>query len=128
VQIFRSVAFKPEQINQIFILFVDGPAETGNHDAAGQRGYGLRDAPPSRGLSKIKQGLGATVEPLQKRFHQPETIKNLWLLMGAVGFILLIACVKRANSFYSRGTVRQKEIAVRAAMGATRWQLFSQVF
>ena len=72
------------------------------------------------------KGWGSSVERLQNDFTSRDTIKNLWLLMGAVGFILLIACVNVANLLLARGTVRQKEVAVRASLGATRWQLFSQ--
>ena len=73
------------------------------------------------------KGWGASVEPLKNDFTSRDTIKNLWLLLGAVAFVLLIACVNVANLLLARGTVRQKEIAVRASLGATRWQLFSQL-
>jgi len=72
------------------------------------------------------QGWGISVESLHHDFTSQETIKGLWLLMGAVGFLLLIACVNVANLLLARGTVRQKEIAIRASLGARRSQLFSQ--
>jgi len=71
-------------------------------------------------------GIGITVGPSSEWVATPETRRALWVLLGAVGFLLMIACVNLANLFLARATGRVRETAIRAAAGASKGRLIRQ--
>jgi predicted permease len=74
---------------------------------------------------EANRGIGAAVIPLKERLIN-DVGPSLWTLLGAVGFVLLIACVNVSNLLLARATGRTREFAIRAALGAGQWRLLRQ--
>jgi putative ABC transport system permease protein len=78
--------------------------------------------PPAPGMSGISLRLDPNLR-LLKSDLVGDIGKILWVLMGTVGIVLLIACANVANLLLVRAEGRQRELAIRAALGAGRWQI-----
>src|SRR5271163_699413 len=122
------IAFSPKQLNHDFHwLLVMARMKPGVTLQQARENMNAVTAAIAQAYPKSDKGWGAYVEPLKNDFLPSERITTLWLLLGAVGFILLIACVNVANLLLAKGMTRQKEVAVRSAMGATPKIIFAQL-
>lgn len=72
------------------------------------------------------KGWGVVVEPYGDTIIGPELRTSLYVLLTATGMVLLIGCANLANLALARGISREREVAVRAALGAGRWRLMRQ--
>ncbi|MET0164984.1 MAG: ABC transporter permease, partial [Vicinamibacterales bacterium] len=127
VQIWRPLAFKPSNMTRDFHWMVsfarlkDGVTLTqarANMDAIGKRIE--NDFPASN------KGWGVVVEPYAETLINAQARTILLLLISSTGFLLLIGCANLANLALARGVSREREVVVRASLGAGRWDLIRQ--
>ena len=77
---------------------------------------------------KTNQNLtSAAVVPLINTFTGVQLRQTVWAMLGAVIVVLLIACLNVMNMQFGRAALRAKELAIRGALGATRWRLVRQM-
>jgi putative ABC transport system permease protein len=127
-KLYVPLAFKPDQINHDFhYLLVLGRLKHGVSLSQANSDMDRVTRRIAEVNPKSNQGWSASVEPLQNNFLSKETIRGLWLMLGAVTFVLLIACTNVANLLLARGTARRREIALRSSIGAGPRQLFGQL-
>jgi len=126
-QIVLPFVFTPEQINHdVHWLVVLGRLKPGVTMAQANADMDSISRHLAEIYPKSDKGWGVSVEPLKNDFLNPDVRTGLWFLLGAVGFVLLIACVNVANLLLARGTTRQREVAVRSSVGASRGRIFVQ--
>ncbi len=128
VSVMIPLAFTPEQLNHkehwLWVVARMRPAVTA---AQAEADMSLVAQHIAAAHPDVEKNCTVTVEPLHDDWLPSATLTELWLFLGAVGFVLLIACVNVANLMLSRAATREREIAVRSAMGAGRFRIFRQL-
>jgi putative ABC transport system permease protein len=126
-QIWRPLAFEPQNMTRNFHWFfsfaklkrgVTAKQATAQMDTIGARI--ARDYPDSN------KGWGVSIEPFADTVVGTQLRQSLYVLLAAVGMVLLIGCANLANLTLARGTAREREVAIRASVGAGRWRLVRQ--
>ena len=126
-QIWRPLAFRPSNMTRDFhwmISFarlkegVTLAQARANMDAIGKRIE--NDFPASN------KGWGVVVEPYAETIINTQSRTILLLLISSTGFLLLIGCANLANLALARGVSKEREVVVRASLGAGRWDLIRQ--
>lgn len=121
------LVFKPEQLNNHDARYwlITGRLKRGVSAKQAQAEMNAVAAEEAKAHPKSDQGWGALVEPFTNDFLTSDRRLTLWMLLAAVGFLLLIACLNVANLLLAQGITRQKEVAIRSSLGAKPTEIFA---
>jgi putative ABC transport system permease protein len=126
-QLIVPLVFKSEQLNhESRYWLVTGRLKPGVAIKQAQAEMDSVTAKEAEDYPKTNQGWGALVEPLRNSFLPSDRKLTLWLLLGGVGFLLLMACLNVANLLLAKGIIRQREVAIRGCLGAQPEAIFAQ--
>jgi putative ABC transport system permease protein len=125
--IWTPLAFQPQDMTRDFHwMMVWARLKPGATLAVARQqlsGIGARIA---KDYPASNKGWGVTIDRFQDRVVDEHLRNSLWILLAAVAAVMLIGCVNLANLLLVRASAREREVAIRTAVGAKSWQLLRQ--
>jgi putative ABC transport system permease protein len=126
-QIWLPLAFQPENMTRNFHWFgALGKLKSGVTLAQARTQMDAIGARISQAYPESNKGWGVAIDRYADTIVDSDLRQSLYVLLGAVGMLLLIGCTNVANLTLARGTAREREVAVRSALGAGRSRLIRQ--
>ncbi|MGH9395154.1 MAG: ABC transporter permease, partial [Terriglobales bacterium] len=129
VELWMPLALTPQQRNDRADHYLHVVGELAPGVSVGQAAAEMRtiSARTDAAYPATNRGWGVHLQPLATRIVGSETYSYVYLLLGAVGFLLLLACANVANLQFARALGRNHELAIRTALGAGRGRLLRQL-